>query len=68
MEAATGGHWKLSGLAKPVLYISQSLADCEQAHSGDPDVFGLPAFRSLDHVKLNRLAFLKRAKSLTLDG
>ena len=34
----------------------------------DPDVLGLPAFRPLDHVKLNRLTFLEGTIPLTLDG
>jgi hypothetical protein len=33
-----------------------------------PDVLGLQAFRPFYDVELNRLTFLERAKSLTLDG
>jgi hypothetical protein len=33
----------------------------------DLDVLGLPAFRSLRYVELNRLAFLQRAKSVALN-
>src|ERR1044072_5856396 len=32
------------------------------------DVFCLEALRSLDHVKLHRLAFLKATESIRLDG
>jgi hypothetical protein len=32
------------------------------------DVFCLEALRPLDHVKLHRLAFLKAAESIRLDG
>jgi len=39
---------------------------CIQLES--PDVLGLPALWSLHHVELDRLAFLKRTKSFTLDG
>jgi len=56
----TNGEVNRKGL-KPAL--SGHLAD-----SADPDVLGLQAFRSLDHVKLDRLALLQRTKAFTLDG
>ena len=37
-------------------------------HSDELDIFCLEALRALDHVKLHRLAFLKAAESVRLDG
>jgi hypothetical protein len=48
--------------------MSQTTSTRRFIQLDSPDVLGLKAFRTLYDVELDRLAFLERAETLTLDG